>query len=371
MNNSLNEIALNGDLVTLSNRVYQRNDIEYISIAELIDIIDGKKGINENPFEKSLPEVINEIRNETDHRKQNQMKYKDLKVFYISGGFIGSCEAENLKCLSRWSCLDIDEYDFTLFPDILEKLKKLDYVGFIFSSPSSIYRLKVIIQHSLNKGSYQDIEEYKFFYGQMYNQVCSEIEDLLQIKLDRSCSDVGRANYVSYGLIYENSEVQPYQIKEEKEELKPEKIDLFPLYDEDDIIIEDCGGNYIKLSFGGFSTKIKQDRTDIDKLIFEDLTKLWKYGVKGVNETKYYFKVGQRDNFIFYSALEVFSYIKDLNKVISLYDDYLDKSLLYDIDFKKAVKQAYKYKSNSLGNKRKNWLIQFIISRDSNKFKSH
>jgi hypothetical protein len=63
MNNSLNEIALNGDLVTLSNRVYERNDIEYISIAELIDIIDGKKGINENPFEKSLPEVINEIRN--------------------------------------------------------------------------------------------------------------------------------------------------------------------------------------------------------------------------------------------------------------------------------------------------------------------
>ena len=366
---SLNEIALNGDLITLSNSIFKRDDIEYISIQDLIEIIEGRKEISENPFQKSLPDIINDIRKETNHQIQNKMKQQNLKVFYISGGFIGSCEAENLKCLSKWSCLDIDDYNFCRFNEIIEKLKSLEYISYIFSSPSSVYRLKIIFQHNLNKGNYENIEEYKYYYKQMYCQVCDQVEKLLEIKLDRSCCDVGRANFISYGLIYESEESKPYNFNKTEIESKPES-QILPL-EEKDILIEECGGNYIKLSFGEFSTKIKQDRTDLDKLMFDDLTKLWKYGVIGSNGSKYYFQVGQRDNFIFYSALQVFSYIKNLDKVIELYSNYLDQNLLFDIDFKKSIKQAYKYKGNKIGDKRSDWLIQFIIKRDNNKFRSH
>lgn len=318
MNNFSNlEDLQNGDLITISKSVKIREDVNYCSIKQLIEWIKSGDWLeyHTNPYEESVKSLISKIRQIDNHSIQQTVK-TNLPCFYITGKMINRCDKEHLVSFSRWLAIDIDDYDYNRFDEVLAKLKSLCYVGFIFSTPSNIKRLKVIIQHNLKDNYFEN-------YNEMYNQICDEIDLLLQIKVDRKCQDIGRPNYLSYGLLYENNNIKPYNyIPTTKEIIRNELVsNNFKINNNSKnsswsgswlyrIISEVKDGDYIRYTdpFTLHSIRTK----DIDKAIFHTFNKIW---IKRYGDYKH----GNRHNWIFKTSQELFNYISDMDKIIWLY----------------------------------------------------
>lgn len=360
-NIELLQYAQQGDLITVSERTNFKDSIQYVSLYDVIEIIrSGKNSLADNPFEESLINKISKIRNTKDSEERQNLKKDTLPVFYITGCFMGRCVKENLKYYSRWSCLDIDNYDFSKYQEVVDKLKSLKYVAYIFSSPSSPFKMKVIFQHNLSN------ENFMIEYRNMYLQVCKEIEELVGFRLfDTCCQNIDRPCYFSVGLIYENDEVEPYQYihQEKPQNFKTQVINYNSVVD-----INDCGGGYIEISCNGLSTKCKSDK--LDDYIFKDIKRIIKDGVYGAldinrNSYVYNYKEGQRDNYCFYCGLFISKYITDMNNVIRLFSEYLEKDLLVNDSFEyiKPLTNGFNFNKNT-GEFRDQWLQQFIVKRN-------
>ena len=291
---------LNGDLITFSKSVKIREDVNYCNIQQLIEWIKlGDWNLyHTNPFEESVKNLIDKIRLIDNHSEQQKVK-ENLPCFYITGEMKGRCDKDHLISFSRWLAIDIDDYDYNRYEEIMTKLKSLSYVGYIFSTPSNIKRLKVIIQHNLKDNYFNNY------------------------KVDRKCQDIGRPNYLSFGLLYENNNIEPYNYKQiPKEIFKDESVsNNFKINNNSKNnkwsgswyyrqISEVKDGDYIRYTdpFTLHSIRTK----DIDKAIFHTFNKIW---VKRYGDYKY----GDRHNWIFKTSNELFNYISNMDKIIWLY----------------------------------------------------
>lgn len=360
-NIELLQYAQQGDLITVSERTNFKDSIQYVSLYDVIEIIrSGRNFLADNPFEESLINKITKIRTTKDSEERQNLKKDTLPVFYITGCFMGRCITENLKYYSRWSCLDIDNYDFSKYQEVVDKLKSLKYVAYIFSSPSSTFKMKVIFQHNLSN------ENFMIEYRNMYLQVCKEIEELVGFRLfDTCCQNIDRPCYFSVGLIYENDEIEPYQYIHQD---KPQNFKTQVINYNSDVDINDCGGGYIEISCNGLSTKCKEDK--LDEYIFKDIKRIIKGGVYGAldinrNSYVYNYTVGQRDNFCFYCGLLISKYITDMGNVVRLFGEYLEKDLLVNDGFEyiRPLTNGFNFNKNT-GEFRDQWLQQFIVKRN-------
>ena len=147
----------------------------------LLDVLDSIK--HPSPELKSC---ISQIRNETDHDKQNEFKVKLLPVFCFSGTF-SERKDDGLINLNPIICLDLD--DVKDLDAEIDRLKKFPYVYSIFTSPTET-GLKVLVCHDLT-----DPTHHKALYNDLGNAM--GLIGRTDLKFDLSCSNVSRACFYS------------------------------------------------------------------------------------------------------------------------------------------------------------------------------
>lgn len=183
----LNEIRLSGfSNITETKLPYQ---------CLLYDVLDSIK----HPSQE-LKSCMGQIRRETDHNKQNELKVKLLPVFCFSGTFSERNDS-GLILFNPIICLDLDKVN-----DLnaeRERLKKLPYVLSIFTSPTGT-GLKVLVFHDL-----EDPKHHKALYGELGNAM--GLSGRTDLKFDLSCSNVSRACFISADpKLWLNKYVEPY-----------------------------------------------------------------------------------------------------------------------------------------------------------------
>ena len=147
----------------------------------MLDVLDSIK--HPSPELKSC---ISQIRNETDHNKQNELKVKLLPVFCFSGVF-SERKDDGLIDLNPIICLDLD--DVKDLDAEKERLKNIPSVLAFFTSPTGT-GLKVLVLHDLT-----DPTHHKALYNDLGNAM--GLIGRTDLKFDLSCSNVSRACFLS------------------------------------------------------------------------------------------------------------------------------------------------------------------------------
>lgn len=148
----------------------------------LLDVLDSIK----HPSSE-LKSCISQIRNETDHDKQNELKVKLLPVFCFSGVFSERNDSKLIH-MSPVICLDLDSVNDMEAEK--ERLKNnYPYVLSIFTSPTGT-GLKVLVFHDLT-----DPTHHKALYGELGSAM--GLNGRTDLKFDLSCSNVSRACFIS------------------------------------------------------------------------------------------------------------------------------------------------------------------------------
>ena len=148
----------------------------------LLDVLDSIK----HPSSE-LKSCISQIRNETDHDKQNELKVKLLPVFCFSGVFSERSDSKLIH-MSPIICLDLDSVNDMEAEK--ERLKNnYPYVLSIFTSPTGT-GLKVLVFHDLT-----DPTHHKDLYNDLGNAM--GLIGRTDLKFDLSCSNVSRACFYS------------------------------------------------------------------------------------------------------------------------------------------------------------------------------
>ncbi len=165
----------------------------------LLDVLDGIK----HPS-AGLKSCISQIRNETDHDKQNELKVKLLPVFCFSGVF-SERKDDGLIGLNPIICLDLDSVNDMEVEK--ERLKNnYPYVLSIFASPTGT-GLKVLVLHDLS-----DPTHHKALYGELGSAM--GLNGRTDLKFDLSCSNVSRACFYSADpKMWLNKDAVPYHFK--------------------------------------------------------------------------------------------------------------------------------------------------------------
>lgn len=149
--------------------------------------------------ENGLKERIEAIRSETDKENQNSLKFQNLPIVTMAG----TCDYRsdnNIKVLSGVLMFDFDGLDELAMHFGKELFCKRSYVLSVFVTPSG-HGLKVLVlSDNLTKDN----------YGAQYE----ELMDILTndcVGLDRCCSNISRATYLSYDPdLYYNPNCRPY-----------------------------------------------------------------------------------------------------------------------------------------------------------------
>ena len=148
----------------------------------LLDVLDSIK----HPSSE-LKSCISQIRNETDHDKQNELKVKLLPVFCFSGVFSERSDSKLIH-MSPIICLDLDGVND--METEKERLKNnYPFVVSIFTSPTGT-GLKVLVLHDLS-----DPTHHKALYGELGSAM--GLNGRTDLKFDLSCSNVSRACFIS------------------------------------------------------------------------------------------------------------------------------------------------------------------------------
>ena len=148
----------------------------------LLDVLDSIK----HPSSE-LKSCISQIRNETDHDKQNELKVKLLPVFCFSGVFSERSDSKLIH-MSPIICLDLDGVND--METEKERLKNnYPFVVSIFTSPTGT-GLKVLVLHDLT-----DPTHHKTLYGELGNAM--GLNGRTDLKFDLSCSNVSRGCFIS------------------------------------------------------------------------------------------------------------------------------------------------------------------------------
>lgn len=161
----------------------------------LLDVLDSIK----HPSAE-FKSIISQIRKETDHDKQNELKVKLLPVFCFSGTFSERKDG-GLIGFNPIICLDLD--DLRNLEAERVRLKSIPYVLAFFTSPRGT-GLKVLVHHdltdpTLHKELYNDLGNNMGFTGRA------------DLKFDLSCSNVSRACFYSADpKMWLNKDAVPY-----------------------------------------------------------------------------------------------------------------------------------------------------------------
>lgn len=361
----IKELADNGELITISRNIKDKTNIIYKSLDYVLESIQ-KGTIRElsenNPFEEmDYRNFIDEIRNEKDHNRQNELKVQNLPVFYQGGLLDGKVEI-----MSNTIFIDIDDYDFSKYDDIIEILKSWNQVYTIFSTPSNKFRIKVGIKHNL-----KDPEQYK----ELYKDIADKLENAFidcNLKVDTSCSNINKPIFFSYDPeIYINYNFEEYEFTKKDiviNEIKmSEPIKEINLYNNDDseywVYIEKGNGDLVKYntSKGYFSTR------NIDKAIFD----IFRFNYWN-DEPFGKFEEGNRGNWIYKTSQELFQYIEDFEIVVGLYKDYNSKQIngLDETEIERVLNNSYKaFQNKTIYNKlgcRRNYAITKVAKIKKN-----
>lgn len=161
----------------------------------LLDVLDSIK----HPSAE-LKSCISQIRHETDHNKQDELKVKLLPVFCFSGVF-SERKDDGLIGFNPIICLDLD--DVNDLDAERERLKSIPYVLAFFTSPTGT-GLKVLVHHTLSKSTY---------HKDLYNDLGKAMGFIgrTDLKFDLSCSNVSRACFLSADpKLWLNKDTEPY-----------------------------------------------------------------------------------------------------------------------------------------------------------------
>ena len=186
----LNEIRVSGfSNVTETKLPYQ---------CLLLDVLDSIK--HPSSVFKSC---ISQIRHETDHDKQNELKVKLLPVFCFSGVF-SERKDDGLIGFNPIICLDLD--DVKDLDAERKRLESIPYVLAFFTSPRGT-GLKVLVHHDLTDPKYHK----ELYYDLGNNMGFTGRTDL---KFDLSCSNVSRACFYSADpKLWLNKNAVPYHFE--------------------------------------------------------------------------------------------------------------------------------------------------------------
>ena len=360
----IKELADNGELITISRNIKDKTNIIYKSLDYVLESIKRgtiKELSENNPFEEmNYRKFIDEIRNEKDHNRQNEMKVHNLPVFYQGGLLDGKVEI-----ISNTIFIDIDNYDFSKYDDIIEILKSWNQVYTIFSTPSNKFRIKVGIKHNL-----KDPEQYK----ELYKDIADKLENAFidcNLKVDTSCSNINKPIFFSYDPeIYINYNFEEYEftkkdivINEIKMSEPTKEINLYNDDSENWVYIEKGNGDLVKYntSKGYFSTR------NIDKAIFD----IFRFNYWN-DEPFGKFEEGNRGNWIYKTSQELFQYIEDFEIVVGLYKDYNSKQIngLDETEIERVLNNSYKaFQNKTIYNKlgcRRNYAITKVAKIKKN-----
>ena len=363
----IKELAENGELITISKNIKDKTNIIYKSLDYVLESIKRgtiKELSDNNPFEElDYRKFIDEIRNEKDHNRQNELKVHNLPVFYQGGILNGKVEI-----MSNTIFIDIDDYDFSKYNELLEILKSWNQVYTIFSTPSNKYRLKVGIKHNL-----KDPEKYNELYKDISKKLESAFMDY-NLKVDTSCSNPNKPIFFSYDPeIYINYDFEEYKfnkdlVVKEINMTEPKQTKEINLYNDDSeywVYIEEGNGELTKYntSKGYFSTR------NIDKAIFD----IFRFNYWN-DEPFGKFEEGNRGNWIYKTSQELFQYIEDFEIVVGLYKGYNSTQInrLDNDEIERVLNNSYKaFQNKTIYNKlgcRRNYAITKVakIKRDEN-----
>ena len=175
----------------------------------LLDVLDSIK----HPSAE-LKSCISQIRHETDHDKQNELKVKLLPVFCFSGVF-SERKDDGLIGFNQIICLDLD--DVNDLDAERERLKSIPYVLAFFTSPTGT-GLKVLVHHTLSKSTY-----HKDLYNDLGNAM--GLIGRTDLKFDLSCSNVSRACFYSADpKMWLNKDAVPYHFEPPTTPITPPTI---------------------------------------------------------------------------------------------------------------------------------------------------
>ena len=355
INNEIKELAENGELLTISPNIKDKNNLYYLSLENVLESIKrGEiKEYSDNPFSTiEIKSKVEEIRNETDYNKQNDLKVKNLPVFY-SGGILNG----KVEILCNTIFIDIDDYDFSQYDFIIKTLKSFPQVYTIFSTPRNKYRLKVGIKHNL-----KDPE----LFSDLYKDISKRLNDYFSdynLKVDSSCSNPNKPIFFSYDPnIWINYEFEEFEFTKDQKEIIDDRaikeIDLRKNETNNDdeywVYSEVLGNGKTKYntSKGYFSTG------NIDKAIFDSFRfNYWN------NDDFGKFEPGNRGNWIYKVSRELFQYIDDYDKVVELLENFNNNQIerLDDSEIESVCNNSFKaYKNKKTYNElgcRRNYAI--------------
>ena len=182
----------------------------------LAEIVNGIQG---DDYKKTVLE-IQKLINNGNQEKANQLK-KRLVAFTVSGLFEGGRKMSFLKSYNPFVILDIDKLDLEVLPDLVLKIKNIEFTRVVFISPSG-RGLKIIVE----------VDSGVKMHGLAYRQVCNYYEKELAVEIDKSGKDITRLCFMSYDPeAYFNEDSTVFNIKKSNTDNGQESIqkkDLLP-----------------------------------------------------------------------------------------------------------------------------------------------
>ena len=180
--------------VSVIPRIYKPNEVQDVELKVVLNAI--KTGVLNG---MDLTKITQEIQSETDHTKQNRMKYELLPVAMFNGTFSYKND-QSIKDYSSFTAIDLDNFGSEEETDNAKNmLMKDSCVYAIYTTPSGKGLKAIIIHDNLSPD----------YHGELYEQLQAKFQ--LSV-LDTSVSDLSRGNYICYDPdIYINYNPNPYR----------------------------------------------------------------------------------------------------------------------------------------------------------------
>ena len=167
--------------ISTINRIYQPNQIRMVDIWDILTAI--KTGIYNG---ENLISITQKIQQETNHSKQNDLKFHYLPCVLYNGVFSKKSDVGLLK-YSHITAMDFDDFDnIEAMRYIRGRLEATPSVIAVFVTPSG-KGLKALVIHDNDNPAY---------HKELYKQLLKKFQ-IQEAANDSSCCDLSRGNYIS------------------------------------------------------------------------------------------------------------------------------------------------------------------------------
>ncbi len=185
--------------ISTINRIYQPNQIRTVDIWDVLKAIKTGIYCGEN-----LIPITQKIQQETNHGKQNDLKFRCLPCVLYNGVFSKKSDGGLLE-YSHITAMDFDGFDnIEAMRYIRGRLEATPCVIAVFVTPSG-KGLKALVIHDNNNPAH-----HKELYKQLLKKF--QIQDAIN---DSSCCDLSRGNYICYDptIWIRTENVMPYHFE--------------------------------------------------------------------------------------------------------------------------------------------------------------